>query len=62
MLEWWVNSFSLSYIITGRVPLVQALAGLLADGRQIINTCREEAVSYKRFYGQPIPGKMLNQR
>jgi len=39
-----------------------ALAGLLADGRQIVNRCREEAANYKRFYGQPIPGKMLNQR
>jgi len=39
-----------------------ALTGLLADGRQIVNTCREEASKYKKFYGQAIPGKMLNQR
>mmetsp|Transcript_4706 Transcript_4706/g.10159 ORF Transcript_4706/g.10159 Transcript_4706/m.10159 type:complete len:200 (-) Transcript_4706:63-662(-) len=39
-----------------------ALTGLLADGRQIVNSCRDEAQQYKRFYGQAIPGKMLNQR
>ncbi len=31
------------------LPLLQAVAGVAADGRQIVNRCRDEAVSYKRY-------------
>eukprot|EP00850_Spirogloea_muscicola_P017234 SM000146S00954 [mRNA] locus=s146:121896:124517:+ [translate_table: standard] len=39
-----------------------ALAGLVADGRQIVNRARAEANNYKSFYGDPIPLKVLCER
>ena len=39
-----------------------AVSGLLADGRQLVNRARDEAASYKEFYGEPIPGKVLAER
>eukprot|EP00898_Chlorokybus_atmophyticus_P004714 jgi/Chlat1/5243/Chrsp33S05087 len=39
-----------------------ALAGLVADGRQIVNRARQEAAQYKSFYGSPIPAKILSAR
>ena len=39
-----------------------ALAGLLPDGRQIVNRAQDEATSYKSFYGGPIPGAVLCER
>eukprot|EP00292_Cryptomonas_paramecium_P022594 CAMPEP_0113684066 /NCGR_PEP_ID=MMETSP0038_2-20120614/13744_1 /TAXON_ID=2898 /ORGANISM="Cryptomonas paramecium" /LENGTH=192 /DNA_ID=CAMNT_0000603669 /DNA_START=199 /DNA_END=777 /DNA_ORIENTATION=- /assembly_acc=CAM_ASM_000170 len=39
-----------------------AVAGLLADGRQLVNRARDEAASYREFYGEPIPGKVLAER
>lgn len=39
-----------------------AVAGLLADARQIVETAREEASSYKSNYGSPIPLKHLTDR
>ncbi|ETO08816.1 hypothetical protein RFI_28572, partial [Reticulomyxa filosa] len=39
-----------------------AIAGVLPDGRQLVNRAREEASSYKRNFGVEIPGKILAQR
>lgn len=39
-----------------------ATAGLLADGRHVINRAREEAAQYKDTYRVPIPGKALADR
>ncbi|KAG5458935.1 MAG: nucleophile aminohydrolase, partial [Olpidium bornovanus] len=39
-----------------------ATAGLLADGRHVINRAREEAAAYKDTYRVPIPGKILADR
>lgn len=39
-----------------------AVAGVAADGRQIVNRCRDEAVGYKSTYGDAIPGHVLNER
>lgn len=39
-----------------------ASAGLLADGRQLLNRAREEAKSYRSLLDQPIPAKILAER
>ncbi|EAL73156.1 20S proteasome subunit alpha-3 [Dictyostelium discoideum AX4] len=39
-----------------------AIAGFLADARQLITRARSEAKNYKSTYGQPIPIKVLSQR
>jgi len=39
-----------------------AMSGLAADARQLANKGREEARSYKSFYGAPIPGQVLADR
>jgi len=39
-----------------------AMCGLAADARQLVNKGREEAKSYKSFYGTPIPGGVLSDR
>ncbi|XP_070577876.1 proteasome subunit alpha type-3-like [Ptychodera flava] len=39
-----------------------AVAGLLADARQIVETAREEAANYRSVYGAPIPLKYLTDR
>lgn len=39
-----------------------AVAGLLADARQIVETAREEATSYRSNFGSPIPLKHLTNR
>lgn len=39
-----------------------AVAGLLPDGRQVVNRAQEEATSYKSFYGESIPGNVLCDR
>merc|ERR1711997_1324729 len=36
--------------------------GLLPDGRQLVNRCREEASSYDDNFGIAIPGSVLSQR
>lgn len=38
------------------------MAGLVADGRQLVNRAREEALSYKKNYGSPIPPQVLADR
>lgn len=39
-----------------------AVAGLLADARQIVETARTEASNYRSEYGSPIPIKYLTER
>jgi len=39
-----------------------AIAGLSADGRQLVNKSRDEAVDYRNFYGSAIPGSILAKR
>ncbi|KAL1918700.1 uncharacterized protein VTP21DRAFT_2722 [Calcarisporiella thermophila] len=39
-----------------------ATAGLLADGRHLINRARDEASSWRDIYRQPIPGKTIADR
>lgn len=36
-----------------------AVAGLLADARQIVETARDEAAEYRSYYGSPVPLKYL---
>lgn len=40
----------------------QAVAGLIADARQLAENARSEAASYRSQYGNPIPLKYLNDR
>lgn len=40
----------------------KAIAGLLADGRQIVETARKEAINYRQQFDRPIPIKVLNDR
>lgn len=39
-----------------------ATSGMLADARQLVNKAREEAKSYRSFYGDDIPGNVLADR
>lgn len=39
-----------------------AIAGLAPDGRMVVNRACEEAGSYKKFYGEHIPGAVLCER
>ncbi|CAL5221453.1 g3645 [Coccomyxa viridis] len=39
-----------------------AVAGIVADGRQVVNRACEESRSYKSFYGDAIPGQVLADR
>jgi 20S proteasome subunit alpha 7 len=39
-----------------------AVAGLLADARQIADIARQECANYRKSYGGPIPCKMLAER
>lgn len=41
---------------------MQAMSGLVADGRQLVSRGRAEATSYREFYGTDISGKVLNER
>lgn len=40
----------------------QAVAGLISDSRQIVETARTEAGNYRTQYGDDIPLKYLNDR
>lgn len=40
--------------------VLQAVAGLLADARQIVEHAREEAANYRSNYGSPIPLQVSN--
>lgn len=44
------------------MPWFQAVAGLIADARQLAENARSEAASYRSQYGNPIPLKYLNDR
>lgn len=48
------------YAIDRHVGL--SMAGLVADGRQLVNRAREEALSYKKNYGSAIPPDVLADR
>jgi hypothetical protein len=37
---------------------IQATAGLLADGRHLVNRIRDEAQQYRDFYKTQVPGKV----
>ncbi|EIE77490.1 hypothetical protein G6F46_010078 [Rhizopus delemar] len=39
-----------------------ASAGLLADGRHVVNRARDEAQAWRDIYRQPIPGKTIADR
>ncbi|CEP18261.1 hypothetical protein [Parasitella parasitica] len=39
-----------------------ATAGLLADGRHLVNRARDEAQAWRDIYRQPIPGKTIADR
>lgn len=39
-----------------------AIAGLSADGRQLVNKARDESSDYHNFYGHAIPGRILAKR
>jgi len=39
-----------------------AVAGLLPDGRQLVNRARDEARAYRQNYGEMIPPSTLNDR
>lgn len=41
---------------------MQAVSGLIADARQIVEIARKEAVNYRAQYGVSIPVKYLNDR
>ncbi|XVF04943.1 hypothetical protein REPUB_Repub05bG0127900 [Reevesia pubescens] len=42
--------------------IVMAVAGLAADGRQIVARAKSEATNYQSVYGEPIPVKELADR
>ncbi|OEL35684.1 Proteasome subunit alpha type-3 [Dichanthelium oligosanthes] len=42
--------------------IVLAVAGLAADGRQIVSRAKSEAASYEKVYGEPISVKELADR
>ncbi|XP_042491069.1 proteasome subunit alpha type-3 [Macadamia integrifolia] len=42
--------------------IVMAVAGLAADGRQIVSRAKSEANNYESVYGEPIPVKELAER
>ena len=48
------------YAIDRHVGL--SMAGLVADGRQLVNRAREEALNYKKNYGCVIPPHLLAER
>jgi len=39
-----------------------AMSGIAGDAKQLVNRARSEARQYREFYGQMIPGKVLNER
>ena len=40
----------------------QAVSGLMADARQVVNRARAECEAYSGFYGDLIPGNILCDR
>lgn len=44
------------------ICVFQAICGLIADARQIVDIARKEASNYRSQYGTSIPLKYLNDR
>ena len=38
----------------------KAVAGLLADARQLVDIARQESAQYRSYYGSPIPCKVVS--
>eukprot|EP00047_Mylnosiga_fluctuans_P002310 m.224026 g.224026 ORF g.224026 m.224026 type:complete len:250 (+) comp11023_c0_seq1:22-771(+) len=53
---------TVKHIFTVDGQLGVAIAGLISDGRMLIERARAEAHKYKELYGNTIPPKMLNER
>ncbi|KAJ3412519.1 hypothetical protein HDV05_000657 [Chytridiales sp. JEL 0842] len=49
-------------IATADTHIGIASAGLLADGRHLVNRIREEAQQYRDFYKSQVPGKIIAER
>lgn len=49
-------------IFTIDTHIGMALAGLLADGRHLVENARKEAADYRQQYNRPIPLKILTER
>lgn len=55
--------FKLKLTINSSIVLfLKAIAGLLADGRHIVETARKEAINYRQQFNSPIPLETLNDR
>lgn len=52
----------ITFIYTITYFYYQAVSGLIADARQIVDIARKEAVNYRAQYGVSIPLKYLNDR
>jgi len=48
------------YAVDKHLTLV--ISGFVTDGRQLVAHAREEAISYKKVYGEPIPPFVLAER
>ncbi|KAJ0043333.1 hypothetical protein Pint_18385 [Pistacia integerrima] len=57
-----VLSFTCPDLIFWTLIFLLAVAGLAADGRQIVARAKSEATNYESVYGEPIPVKELAQR
>lgn len=57
----WVGGIHIQGVDNNCIVL-QAIAGLLADGRHIVETARKEATNYRQQFNRPIPLKILNDR
>ncbi len=59
ILEWQVLQIKLFYeTAIKNLCFLKAVAGLLADSRQIVETARTEASNYRAEYGGNIPVKV----
>ena len=52
------TSTKLSMSVFNAIFTLQAVAGLIADARQVIRVARIEASNYRFIYSQPIPLKV----
>lgn len=61
MLEWQLN---INYYKRRQINFCcsQAVSGLIADARQVVEIARKECVNYRTQYGVNIPLNYLNDR